>query len=493
MDELLEIIYDNYYSISNTLCFVTDKEYIRFVYELRNLNKEKFDSKKYLKNYKDSIGKKLIDNIESGNNDSFFSEKEFLHFVYPYEQTLRRFQILYITIGEEDWKQIFGFSYKIFINFICFIIQRIVLYNDYKVTKDKKRKKEYEEAFPLSTNYFLTKEELYSYFPKEHDAIDKILELFSIEINNIKYIKDTYRFLKNKDKYVLYFMWDFIYNSYDLIEDIIVDYYKNRKKEDNFYQKRGNEFEKYCYQKLIEAFPKANIYRKLYYDYNKGNHEIDIILETQNEIIVFECKSSKFDIHTTKNDEELKKEFLRAFGNSYKTINDFDDYINDNNKVLYSKSNKKKYSFDFKEKNIFYINITLHNIEYLQTSVQKIDKSLIIPVGIYPINWNFIDFLTIIELAKMNPKPIIEYIYKRFKMLNDNKEITFDVDEIDVLGFLTDEQNERVYKMLIENSNNIDTNFIISNGIYREQINSLFNRKMFNSFFAKESKEVRHE
>ena len=206
-------------------------------------------------------------------------------------------------------------------------------------------------------------------------------------------------------------------------------------------------------------------------------------METNNEIIIFECKSSRFDIHTTKNDEELKKAFLRAFGNGYKTINDFNDYINNDGKELYSKQNKKEYSFDFKKKKVVYINISLHNIEYLQTSVQKIDKKLIKPVKVYPINWNFIDFLTIMELSQMNPEPIFEYIHKRFKMLNENKEITFDVDEIDVLGFLTDKQNERVYKMIIGSSSKVDTTFTISNGIYRQQINKLFNKKMFDSFF----------
>ena len=493
MDRLLEIIYDNYYNLINTLGFVTDKEYIRFVYNLRNINEDEFDPQDFINNYEDNIGNKLMENINGGIKDKFFSEKEFLHLTYPLEQTLRRFQILYITVGEEEWKKIFKFDYKFFIDFICWIIYRIILYNDYKITNDKERKLEYQKLFPLSTNFFITKKELYSYFSNNNDSVDKILELLSIEIDDIKKLKDTYRILKNNNKYVLYFLWDFIYNSYDLIENTIVDYYKRDNKVEDFYKKRGLEFEKYCFQKLVKTFPKTNIYRKLYYDDKNGNHEIDILMETNEEFIVFECKSSRFDIHTTNDDNELKKEFLRAFGNGYKTINDFNDYINNDNIKLYSRHNKKTYSFDFKKKKVFYINITLHNIEYLQTSVQKIDKKLIIPVKVYPINWNFIDFLTIMELAKMNPNPIFEYIDKRFKMINENKEITFDTDEIDVLGFLTDDQNTRVYKMIIENSNKVDTTFTISNGIYREQINSIFNRKMLDNFFINEKKEEADE
>lgn len=482
MNKLLEIIYDNYYNLDNSLNFSTDKDYIRFVFELRNIDKSRFNLKEFINSYKDNIRNELIEKIEAGKADKFFTEKEFLHFIYPYEQTLKRFQILYMTIGAEEWNIIFGFDYKVFIDFVCYILYRTFLYNDYKIAK-KKRKREYKKLFPQSTNYYFTKEELYNHFPQKNESIDRILELLSIEINNIKNIKDVYLIIKNNNKYILYFIWDFIYNSFDLFENKIVDYYKNKKEEEEYYKKRGAEFEKYCFLRLVEGFPKSKIYRKLYYDEKKGNHEIDILMETDNEIIIFECKSSRFDIHTTKSDEELKKAFLRAFGNGYKTINDFNDYIINGGKELYSKQNKKEYTFDFKKKKVVYINISLHNIEYLQTSVQKIDKKLIKPVKVYPINWNFIDFLTILELSQMNPEPIFEYIHKRFKMLNENKEITFDVDEIDVLGFLTDKQNERVYKMIIGSSSKVDTTFTISNGIYRQQINKLFNKKMFDSFF----------
>lgn len=85
----------------------------------------------------------------------------------------------------------------------------------------------------------------------------------------------------------------------------------------------------------------------------------------------------------------------------------------------------------------------------------------------------------------MNPEPVFEYINKRFKMLNENKEITLDVDEIDAMGFLTDEQNERVFNMLINNKKKVDTTLTINNGIYRTEINILFNKRMFDNLFNK--------
>lgn len=61
--------------------------------------------------------------------------------------------------------------------------------------------------------------------------------------------------------------------------------------------------------------------------------------------------------------------------------------------------------------------------------------------------------------------------------------LSLDIDEIDVLGFLTDDQNERVYKMIKENTSNVDTNIMITNGVYRNQVNELFNRKFFYNLY----------
>lgn len=484
MDKLLEIIYDDYFDLGRVFNFATDREYMRLVYELRNI-KEEFNIYEFISNYKDKNITQLLEKIKKGNTDKFFAEKEVLHFVYPFEQTIERFQIIYMTVGGKMWKDVFKFDYKIFINFLYYILFRISNYNYYRMTKDHNKKEEYKELFPLSVNYYFTKEEFYSFFQNDHDSVDNILALLSIEIDEMDCIEDTYRLLKYHDKYILYFSWDFIYHSYDLIENRIIDYYRKLGNEEEYYKKRGIEFEKYCFNALGEVFPKPNLHKNLCYNDNKGNHEIDILLDTNKEIIVFECKSSKFDIHKTTNDIDLKKDFLKAFGNSFKTLNDFNNYIKGNNIELYSKGSNEKYLFDFDKKNVIYISITLHNVEYLQTNIQKIDKELFRPVEVYPINWNFIDFLTILELIKMNSKPIFEYINKRFKMLNENKEITLDVDEIDALGFLTDCQNERLYKMIINNEYKVDMTLTINNGIYRTEINNLFNKRMFDNMFKK--------
>ncbi len=45
-----------------------------------------------------------------------------------------------MTIGADEWNIIFGFDYKVFIDFVCYILYRAFLYNDYKIAKKKKKR-----------------------------------------------------------------------------------------------------------------------------------------------------------------------------------------------------------------------------------------------------------------------------------------------------------------------------------------------------------------
>ncbi|MEG1506550.1 MAG: hypothetical protein RR201_02200 [Malacoplasma sp.] len=486
MEELLKIIYFDYYNIKKTNNFHTDKEFFRFLYNLKNYKDKKINSKEILKKYVDPVVKEIRDNIgKSTLNDDYFIEKNFVHLTYPFEQTMKRLQIIYISLGEKEWNEIFSFKYRFFIDFICFIIRRVLLFNDYALEKDKKRKKEYKESFAESTNFYFTKAEFYDFFPKYKQEIDKIFNIITINIFDLKKETDVFKIIESDNKYILYFLWDFIYFLYDSIENEVIKYYSNNCKGiDKYYSRRGKALEKYCYINLINAFPKTNIRKNLCYGSKNGNNEIDIILETENEFIIFEQKSSKFDIHQTKDDKNLKEAFIKAFGNSFKTLNNFYEFAKNGNDIMYFKHNKKKVKLDLKLKKIILIQVSLHNIEYMQSSIQKFDKNLIKPVTNYPICWNFIDFLTILELVKMNTETVMEYINKRYDILNRNKKITLDIDEIDAMGFLTDSRYEKQYEMLTNNkNNNVDLRFMIRNGAYRNEINELMNSRFYDILF----------
>lgn len=469
MDEkFLYKIYFDYYDIGKSQNFKlnTDVEYIQFLANYKKIKARTLNAT--FKNFKDLSYKKLRDSVlNSKNKDDYFIDKNIIHITYPFEKTINRLNIIYKSIRKKEWNRIFGFNYENMIALIYVIIGRTVSYNNRVLSK---RENGYK--------FYFTKNEIYTYLTISTKEIDRIIEFISIELDKISTERDCFNIIKfSNNKYILVFIWDFLYYLYDKIE-IKIKENCDQKQLDNYYNMRGKVFEKQCAEEIDLAFENKEIYKNTYYLNRKGKNELDIILIIDNKIIVFECKTTKFDIYKTNNNEELEHEIIGALGKGYKTINNFDEYIKDKDTIeLFNNGNK--FEIDLKSKDILYVCISLNNIEFVQTSIQKLDGKVFKKVNRYPIILNYLDFSSILELASLNPNPILKYFSERYFTINELKMLSLDVDEIDVLGFLTDDQNERVYKMIKECASNIDTNIMIKNGTYRNQLNEFLNRKFF--------------
>lgn len=357
------------------------------------------------------------------------------------------------------------------ISLIKAIIKRIITYNN--LVLDNKGE-EY--------NFYLTKDEIYTYLTIPTTEIETIIEFISIDLNNINDERDCFNLIKfDNDSYTLIFIWDFLYYLYDKIETKIKEN-SNEKQLSIYYNNRGKIFEKQCTQEIKFAFKNKEIYKNVYYINEKGKNELDIILIIDNKIIVFECKTTNFDIYKTNNNEELEYQIISALGKGYKTINNFDQYLK-NKDTIELLDNGKKIQLNLKNKEIIYVCISLNNIEFVQTSIQKLDDTVLKKVNKYPIILNYLDLSSILDLASLNPDPILKYFGERFYTINELKMLSIDIDEIDVLGFLTDEQNARVYNMIKDNYSFVDTNLMITNGAYRNQVNKFLNEKFIYNLY----------
>ena len=473
-EEFLYKIYCDYYDIGKTQNFKlnTDVEYIQLIASYKEIKDKTL--KKTIKNFKDLFSKKLRDSVlNSENKDDYFVDKNIVHITYPLEKTINRLYFIYNSIGKKEWNKIFNFDFKNMIALIKAIIKRIITYNN--LVLDNKGK-EY--------NFYLTKDEIYTYLTIPTTEIEHIIEFVSIDLNNINDKRDCFNLIKfNNDSYTLIFIWDFLYYLYDKIETKIKEN-SSEKQLSIYYNNRGKIFEKQCTQEIQLAFKNKEIYKNVYYINEKGKHELDIILIIDNKIIVFECKTTNFDIYKTNNNEELEYQIISALGKGYKTINNFDQYIK-NKDTIELLDNGKKIELNLKNKEIIYVCISLNNIEFVQTSIQKLDGKVLKKVNKYPIILNYLDLSSILDLASLNPDPILEYFSERFYTINELKMLSIDIDEIDVLGFLTDEQNARVYNMIKDNSSFVDTNLMITNGAYRNQVNKFLNEKFIYNLYEK--------
>mgnify|MGYP005775755103 FL=1 len=471
-EEFLYKIYCDYYDIGKPQNFKlnTDVEYIQLLASYKEIKDKTL--KKTIKNFKDLFSKKLRDSIlNSKNKDDYFVDKNIVHITYPLEKTINRLYFIYNSIGEKEWNKIFNFDFENMISLIKAIIKRIITYNN--LVLDNKGE-EY--------NFYLTKDEIYTYLTIPTTEIETIIEFISIDLNNINDERDCFNLIKfDNDSYTLIFIWDFLYYLYDKIETKIKEN-SNEKQLSIYYNNRGKIFEKQCTQEIKFAFKNKEIYKNVYYINEKGKNELDILLIIDNKIIVFECKTTNFDIYKTNNNEELEYQIISALGKGYKTINNFDQYIK-NKDTIELLDNGKKIQLNLKNKEIIYVCISLNNIEFVQTSIQKLDGTVLKKVNKYPIILNYLDLSSILDLASLNPDPILKYFGERFYTINELKMLSIDIDEIDVLGFLTDEQNARVYNMIKDNSSFVDTNLMITNGAYRNQVNKFLNEKFIYNLY----------
>ena len=471
-EEFLYKIYCDYYDIGKPQNFKlnTDVEYIQLLASYKEIKDKTL--KKTIKNFKDLFSKKLRDSIlNSKNKDYYFVDKNIVHITYPLEKTINRLYFIYNSIGKKEWNKIFNFDFENMISLIKAIIKRIITYNN--LVLDNKGE-EY--------NFYLTKDEIYTYLTIPTTEIETIIEFISIDLNNINDERDCFNLIKfDNDSYTLIFIWDFLYYLYDKIETKIKEN-SNEKQLSIYYNNRGKIFEKQCTQEIKFAFKNKEIYKNVYYINEKGKNELDILLIIDNKIIVFECKTTNFDIYKTNNNEELEYQIISALGKGYKTINNFDQYLK-NKDTIELLDNGKKIQLNLKNKEIIYVCISLNNIEFVQTSIQKLDDTVLKKVNKYPIILNYLDLSSILDLASLNPDPILKYFGERFYTINELKMLSIDIDEIDVLGFLTDEQNARVYNMIKDNSSFVDTNLMITNGAYRNQVNKFLNEKFIYNLY----------
>lgn len=475
MDEkFLYKIYFDYYDIGKSQNFKlnTDVEYIQFLANYKRIKGRTLNAT--FKNFKELFSKKLRDSVlNSKNKDDYFIDKNIIHITYPFEKTINRLNIIYKSIGKNEWDRIFGFNYENMIALIYVIIGRTVSYNNMVLSNKEKGYK-----------FYLTKDEIYTYLTISTQEIDKIIEFISIDFDKITAERDCFNLIKfNDNNYTLIFIWDFLYYLYDKIEMKIKED-SNENQLNTYYNTRGKIFEKQCAEEINLAFKNKKIYKNVYYINEKGKNELDIILIINNKIIIFECKTTKFNIYKTNNNEELEYEIISALGKGYKTINNFDEYIK-NKDTIELFDNGKKFEINLKNKDIVYVCISLNNIEFVQTSIQKLDGKVLKKVNKYPIILNYLDLSSILELASLNPNPILKYFSERYFTINELKMLSLDIDEIDVLGFLTDDQNERVYKIIKENSSSVDTNIMVTNGTYRNQVNKFFNEKFLYNLYKK--------
>lgn len=457
------------------------------IYVIRNINKFVNLSKQEII---ENVRNRIFSFISS--DDPNVVDKQMLHITHPLYVSIQRCLILFETIkkiSDIDFKM----DSKEFTTITHMIIFRVLLYNAYAMYNITNEIEHYYNSFKNIfgkeniSNWF-TVEEIHSL--NKNISIDKInnyLDLFSVDISNISAVLDPFKIIKNSksNEYTLIFLHDFTYNLYQMLEDFILSKFnKNEQKISEYGNVRGSMFEKYIVLLLSDSISKKNIYSNYYYRDIEGNDsELDVIVEFDNLLLNIECKSSRFDPMLANKLRILDDRFIKAYKRSYESIDRFQRTIEGKQIITLRKDGSKKI-LDIKNKKVISVHATAYDMRYISTEIQRDIIPSLPKYKYYPININCIDLQCMLLEIRFGGNGDISfqrYLINRFEMINSQKNLKFDIDEIDAYGFFIDENenNERTLNILKEYKN-IDNqiDFMISNGIYREKINKEL-REMF--------------
>lgn len=478
--EIIENIYHAYFSNEehNMFDFRLDTDFIYAVQKIMEL------SGMNSKEISDYVRQRFVGMLSS--EDPNIVNKLTLHLRFPLYTSLQRCLILFETKDRFDGID-FDLNFFEFSTISHLIIFRIMLYNIYHYflineLMDEKLESAFNEVFHKKLSIWFNAEELTKLNSEiDLNLIQKYLDFYSIEVENIKSNIDPFKIIKSELGYTVIFLHDYSYNLYQTMEDNFIQSFHGDSKLSFSYGKlRGEMFEKYTYMLLKDFISTDKIHKNYFYkDIDGKTSELDFIVEFSDVVLNIECKSAKFDTFLADSGKVLNDRFISAYKRSYDSIDRFQRTIKNRTNLTLKKEGSRKV-IDLKNKEVISIHLTAYDMKYIASEIQRDIIPSMEKYEFYPININCIDFqcmLLDIGFGGFGDKRITAYFKKQFKIINTIKGLKFDMDEMDVYGFITSqsEENQKTLKLFEENSNST-IDFLISNGIYRNQLNKELSR-----------------
>lgn len=453
----------------------TEKESFYIISKINAINKyENIDD--FFKYCMDEFRKDYLGLEKITSEDSYYIEKVFAHIQYPFFPNLMRLFILSDSISN-DYNKIFEISIEDIYNITALIILRQVAYNVYFVSKDFTSNDRYLFFGETTPDIWYSIENLSQLNSNiTLETFKKYFNMFSIDINNISSQDNIFKILKNKDKFCVLYLSEYVNQLFYICEEKIINYYKNISNNQliEYYKRRGTYFEKAVNNMLKELYP--DVYSNLRYISNdKKNMEIDNLVLTQKLALNFECKSSIFNVYNNNNDLETLNNLRKSFGRGYFSIQKFHDTVKINDGKLTLKSIKDNKEIVISNKNLISYNVTLNPIEFISTSIHIFDKESREKISIFPITINYVDLYSIILACKDNRNIFEKYSIERFNSINEAKKLKIDFDEIDSFGYILDDNLNNGYsdmKNILFNQDNVEQHIMINNSAYRKEINN---------------------
>ena len=248
------------------------------------------------------------------------------------------------------------------------IKELIIKYNSY-IGYKKKEGFKVKSLYNNRHAYFKIEDILVNNKNINKDSLTLFLEIMSVDINEIN---EDYHdgLIKVNDKYfciTLAYLTDCLFSRFE--KYIINKYFEDKAEQEKYYKLKGRTFELYS-AGLLSMICHDNLIINAKYYTNKGDQQLDVIYDSNDTIIIFECKSTNFfgNINDPK-EKDIEIETRKYLADGFATLSRAFEHFKSNDECKLKVSNKE-IIVNTKNKKIYTVLIYLKPVLMLPGSIQ---------------------------------------------------------------------------------------------------------------------------
>ena len=226
---------------------------------------------------------------------------------------------------------------------------------------------------------------------------------------------------------------DFLLYKLDIILENLID--GKSKAWPKYNKSKSDYLEDKTYDFFSRVFPKKNLHRNLYFNFNDKRFECDLLLQYDNKIFAIESKSSHLPLSAKRGGFESLRDSLKVIvRKAYRQGTNVRDYIHSDSEVKFEDKDGNvihtvKQSSDDE---FFFLNVTFENLGMIGTNLKKLDILNFFTRDEYPWSVNIYDLDVITDLIS-EPVYFLHYLEQRSRA--QRQDIFESAEEIDFLGY----------------------------------------------------------
>jgi len=274
------------------------------------------------------------------------------------------------------------------------------------------------------------------------------LDLFSFNLDKKNFSDLDYTKLYSKDGVM------FIFNVEEFLDYMlfqIESQYKAlcSKPEFSKYQKRKSlAFENLVYSLLRADFPNAG--HGMYYYTSDKKIETDIIVKTDDELIIIECKSGTIDLRSASTDEEIIMKVRNLVKKAYISLEAAAKYIQESNKYKFSNTHQV-IEGESQIDNTLCVHLSMYPVDFIASNIHVLNDEYLGKINKPKISMSFEHFTSIILDLRSKKTSLSDYLRKRQATILDNPKKSFDINELDLYNQLMEIDGKSLLNEMLEN------------------------------------------